>query len=267
MTIGERVKKIRSMRKLSTYDLSKLTGVSQSSISKLENGKRKPDSIILEKLAGGLEVSIDRLTGDSVSSIIESRLEELNLPLEQVAEKSGVPLKWLQNIDSFVPGEMEFMIEEPHGLDWDAVLGDYTSYKWISQVAEVIGVPGNLLRAALARQEIPLPDDTEFSPISAEEAFGISSGEDSPKNFIVSSDEKKHLCKYRKLDEHGQDMVDTVLDKEYKRCTKTQENSQSPVKNITEAPMPSYLLPNAAHERTDIEYTEEDRQADEDMLD
>ena len=27
------------------------------------------------------------------------------------------------------------------------------------------------------------------------------------------------------------------------------------------------LLPNAAHERTDIEYTEEDRQADEDMLD
>ena len=31
--------------------------------------------------------------------------------------------------------------------------------------------------------------------------------------------EQNYIKKYRVLDEHGKDMVDTVLDKEYKRCT------------------------------------------------
>ena len=68
MTIGERIKKIRMARGISTYTLAQITGLSQSSISKLENGKRKADNIILEKIADVLNVSIDRLTGDSVSS-------------------------------------------------------------------------------------------------------------------------------------------------------------------------------------------------------
>ena len=34
----------------------------------------------------------------------------------------------------------------------------------------------------------------------------------------VSLEEQKHIKKYRALDEHGKDMVDTVLDKQYSRC-------------------------------------------------
>ena len=34
----------------------------------------------------------------------------------------------------------------------------------------------------------------------------------------ISLEEQKHIKKYRVLDEHGKDMVDTVLDKEYSRC-------------------------------------------------
>ena len=35
---------------------------------------------------------------------------------------------------------------------------------------------------------------------------------------ILDSSEKNIIKKYRVLDEHGKDMVDTVLDKEYSRC-------------------------------------------------
>lgn len=37
--------------------------------------------------------------------------------------------------------------------------------------------------------------------------------------FNLSVIEEKNIKKYRTLDEHGKDMVDTVLQKEYERCT------------------------------------------------
>ncbi|HWQ74708.1 MAG TPA: hypothetical protein VN441_05285, partial [Syntrophomonas sp.] len=46
---------------------------------------------------------------------------------------------------------------------------EYESYKWITRVAEVIGLPASQLRAALARQEIPFPDD--LPQTTPEEAF------------------------------------------------------------------------------------------------
>lgn len=39
-------------------------------------------------------------------------------------------------------------------------------------------------------------------------------------NIILSYDEQIHIKKYRSLDAHGKDMVDTVLDKEWERSTK-----------------------------------------------
>lgn len=155
MGIGERIKAFRGKKNLSTTGLSKSTGISQSTISKLENGKRKADIEILGKIAEALEVSTDRLTGEAASSIIEDRLDEIGMTLAEVADKTKVvPLHWLQNLDAFIPGE------------W----GDYEiGYDWITKVAEVIGLPGSTLRAALARQEIPAYDGPQESP---EEAFG-----------------------------------------------------------------------------------------------
>lgn len=180
MKIGERIKKIRTEKGMSTYTLATMTGVSQSAISKLENGKRKADNKILEKLAGALNVSVDRLTGESVSCIIENRLHELGISIEDVAQQANVPLSWLVDIDYFVPGDMEFMLEpdsesSDHPLEWDAEIGGYQSYEWITRVADVLKIPGSILRAALARQEIPIPDD--IPKISAKEAFGIADTE------------------------------------------------------------------------------------------
>ena len=69
------------------------------------------------------------------------------------------------------------------------------------------------------------------------------------------------IKKYRDLDDHGREMVDFTLEKEYERSKALKEQAQT---DIVE--MPSYLEVNAAH-RSKGDFTDEDRQADEEMLD
>ncbi len=54
--------------------MGRLSGISQSTISKIENGKRKIKLETLSKIAKALGVSLEQLTGESASSIIEDRL-------------------------------------------------------------------------------------------------------------------------------------------------------------------------------------------------
>ena len=77
----------------------------------------------------------------------------------------------------------------------------------------------------------------------------------------VSIPEFNLIKKYRSLDPHGQDMVDTVLDKEYDRCESIKKAK------ITQLPDRSYLAPNAAHDRTDTEVTSDMVQTDDDIMD
>lgn len=77
----------------------------------------------------------------------------------------------------------------------------------------------------------------------------------------ITYEELEIIKKYRDLDEHGREMVDFTLKKEYERSTALAE--QAP-ENIVE--MPSHLEVNAAH-YSKGEFTDEERQEDEDMLD
>lgn len=136
--------------------MARLSGVNAGYISSIEKGSRKNPSIkILNKIANALGVAVERLTGESASSIIENRLDEMKATYEELAKKAGVPLFWLQNLDSFTPGE------------WGGE--DDVAYKWIAKVADVLGIPTGILRAALARQEIPVYDGPHPTP---EEDFG-----------------------------------------------------------------------------------------------
>ncbi len=49
MTVRERIRIIRQYKKISTYELSRLTGLGQSAISRMESGERKisVDDLIL----------------------------------------------------------------------------------------------------------------------------------------------------------------------------------------------------------------------------
>ena len=76
----------------------------------------------------------------------------------------------------------------------------------------------------------------------------------------VSITELKIIKKYRYLDDHGRKMVDFTLEEEYKRSKALAEQAPD---NIVE--MPSHLEVNAAHQSKG-EFTDEERQEDEDML-
>lgn len=149
MEIGKKIKVIRSFRNLSTYDLSSMTGISQSTISKLENGKRKVDIEILRKIAEALGVSLAYLTGESLLSIIEERLIQLGMTIEELSEKSKVPMAFFNNLDNIIP--------------------DGYNYQYIIPIAIVLNVKPGVLFTAFSRQEPPVYDGPQRS---AKENFG-----------------------------------------------------------------------------------------------
>ena len=71
------------------------------------------------------------------------------------------------------------------------------------------------------------------------------------------------IKKYRALDEHGKDMVDMVLSKEYQRVLHLQQTAISAPAADTVS-FPAHLVVNAAH--ADENSTAEERQADDDMM-
>ena len=130
------------------------------------------------------------------------------------------------------------------------------------KLAELIGAKHNSVSDWELDKNRPDPDTIELlcgvleitpnylldSPVS-EESFSLF--------------EKNLIKKYRVLDEHGKDMVDTVLNKEYDRCTYSKITEISQVRDDASG----YLAPEAAHERTDIPVTDEMKAHDDDIMD
>ena len=91
-----------------------------------------------------------------------------------------------------------------------------------AKLSEISGVPYGTLNKILG-SETKEPSINAIIKIS--KALGVStdyivSGEiKATPNVQFSSDETNIIKKYRELDIHGRDMVDTVIEKEYERCT------------------------------------------------
>ena len=81
------------------------------------------------------------------------------------------------------------------------------------------------------------------------------------KNEATPEEFENIIKKYRDLDDHGREMVDFTLEKEYERSIALAEQTND---NIME--LPSYLEVNAAH-HSKGEFEDEERQADDNMLD
>ncbi len=69
---GENLKRIRENAQLSRKDLAQKIGSTQQSIGLYENGKRAPGLDILRKLAKALNVTTDKLLGQSTPDEFES---------------------------------------------------------------------------------------------------------------------------------------------------------------------------------------------------
>mgnify|MGYP001852134631 CR=1 FL=1 len=79
--------------------------------------------------------------------------------------------------------------------------------------------------------------------------------------LVISLDDKALIKKYHALDNHGKEMVDFTLEKEYERSVALADQKAD---NIIK--MDSHVQLKAAHARTDIEVTEEMNQHDDDIM-
>jgi len=61
--LGSRIRQWRQRRHLSQSELAERSGVTQSTLSNYENGKREPAVSILIHIAEVLDVSLDELAG------------------------------------------------------------------------------------------------------------------------------------------------------------------------------------------------------------
>lgn len=135
-----------------------------------------------------------------------------------------------------------------------------------SDVANLVGVKANTL--SNYENGVSEPDidtfanlceiyELDFSYVLGE-AYGLGiQGSD----FCIKPSEIEYIKKYRSLDKHGKEMVDFTLLKEWERSINDSKIVQL---NSNE---PEHLIVNAAHERTDIEVTDEMRKHDDDIMD
>ena len=110
---------------------------------------------------------------------------------------------------------------------------------------------------------------SDIFDVSIDYLMGLTNEKERILPYNLKSSEYEHIKKYRDLDDHGKDMVDTVLDKEYTRCklVQTAVIDFEEFKEKQEERLEEYSnLLKAAHERTDIEPTEEMKQNDNDIM-
>ncbi|AOY76659.1 helix-turn-helix domain-containing protein [Clostridium formicaceticum] len=139
MQIGQRIKKIRNSLGLTQSQLASRANISRSYLGDVENGRYNPSLNMLENIAEVLNTSVDYLLAKSVSCLIESRLKELNMSLEELAEKTNLPLMYLKTLDDKTPDDKDYEI--------------------INLIAQTLKMHPKPLRIALARQEQPDPEN------------------------------------------------------------------------------------------------------------
>jgi transcriptional regulator with XRE-family HTH domain len=119
--VGPRLKRLRTRRGVTLTALSATTGISKSTLSRLESGQRKPSLELLLPLAAVYQVSLDELVGAPEVGDPRIRLKprvrngRMVFPLTQQA--SG-----LQVWKVIIPPERERELRTHEGHEWLYVL-------------------------------------------------------------------------------------------------------------------------------------------------
>ena len=97
--------------------------------------------------------------------------------------------------------------------------------------AEKIGIPETTLRNYETDVREPghtfLKQMSDFFKVSTDYLLGITEEKERCSTHQLKSSEFEHINKYRCLDPHGKDMVDTVLNKEHERCQMVNQKQKS----------------------------------------
>ena len=109
---------------------------------------------------------------------------------------------------------------------------------------------------------------SEKFDVSIDYLLGLKDEREILHAYKLRSGEYEHIKKYRELDTHGKDMVDTVLQKEYDHIIELRDFAPQS-KYIDKDPdniVTVDLTPLAAHTRTDVEQTPEGVKHDLDIM-
>lgn len=82
MKTGEKIRYLRAKQNLTAKELSKVLNISESSVSLIENGKRKPSLEIIIKVADYFKVTTDFLLGYSDSLKMENNQTDISDVME-----------------------------------------------------------------------------------------------------------------------------------------------------------------------------------------
>lgn len=162
--VAGRIQSLMVKRGVTTYKLAKETGVSYTGVFKILSGATKnPQMESLSAIADFFGVSVDYLLGQSVKALIEKRLEQRGMTLEDLSEQTKIPLVNLQNLDSMTPAPWDY---EKDGL--------------IDHLAKTLKISRKVLASAFARQKPPVYDAPTLSP---EEVFKQIQDDFADENF------------------------------------------------------------------------------------
>jgi transcriptional regulator with XRE-family HTH domain len=89
--LANRLTRFRKEKKLTQEALAKIVGVSRPTMVNYENGKRKPDYEILQRIADALDVSIDMLLGREENEVMNKMKNDV--PLDEIAKEHEISWK------------------------------------------------------------------------------------------------------------------------------------------------------------------------------
>jgi transcriptional regulator with XRE-family HTH domain len=79
MGVGERIKELRTLKKLTQSDLANAIGLTYIQVGRYETQKSNPSSEVLQKLAHALDTTTDYLMNGSNDEIISAQLTDKEL--------------------------------------------------------------------------------------------------------------------------------------------------------------------------------------------
>ncbi|MGB2589006.1 MAG: helix-turn-helix transcriptional regulator [Candidatus Acidiferrum sp.] len=98
MVIGNRLRQLRELKKMSQGDIERKTGLLRCYISRVENGHTVPNLETLEKLARALEVPMYRLFYDGDAPPKVPNLPKLNSSTESGWGSSGKDAEYFDKL-------------------------------------------------------------------------------------------------------------------------------------------------------------------------
>lgn len=137
-------------------------------------------------------------------------------------------------------------------------------YNTRNEFAEKLGIPNTTLRNYETGAREPghtfLKQISELFNVSVDYLLCLTDNKEVLNSFRIRSSEQALIKKYRSLDNHGKEMVDFTLEKEWERSLSIEK-----AENIINMPERTTLA--AAHARTDITPTPEGQVHDNAIMD